>query len=107
MSRPRTVVIVLSAATAGGAASAVVRHIRGASMGRATPGGIVIGDAAVYDAGSRLVLGPFLRLIAADVAAAAPKSARVLEIGCGPGHLSIMLARRHGLDLTGLDLDPV
>jgi SAM-dependent methyltransferase len=106
MSRPRTVAIVSGAAAAVVAASAVARHVRGASIGRAVPGGIVIGDAAVYDAASRLVLGPFLRRIAADVAAAAPEGARVLEIGCGPGHLSIMLARRHGLDVTGLDLDP-
>lgn len=106
MSRPRTVAIVLGAATAGVAASVVLRHVRGASMGRAVPGGIVIGDAAVYDAASRLLFGPFFRQIAADIAAAAPEGARVLEIGCGPGHLSIMLARRHGLDLTGLDLDP-
>jgi SAM-dependent methyltransferase len=106
MSRPRTVAIVMGAATVAVAASAVVRHVRGASMGRAVGGGIVIGDAAVYDAASRLVLGPFLRWIAADIAAAAPDGARLLEIGCGPGHLSIMLARRHGLDVTGLDLDP-
>jgi SAM-dependent methyltransferase len=106
MSRPRTVAIVLGAATAVVAASAVVRHTREASRGRAVPGGIIIGDAAVYDAASRLVLGPFLRRIAADVAATAPEGARVLEIGCGPGHLSIMLARRHGLDVTGVDLDP-
>jgi SAM-dependent methyltransferase len=106
MSRPRTVAIVLGAATAVVAAFAIVRHVRGASGGRAIPGGIVIGDAAVYDAASRLALGPFFRRIADDVAAVAPEDSRVLEIGCGPGHLSIMLASRHGLDVTGLDLDP-
>ncbi len=70
------------------------------------PGGILIGDAVVYDAFSRLVLGPLFERIAADVAAVAPDGARVLEVGCGPGHLSILLARQHGLDVAGLDLDP-
>ena len=36
----------------------------------------------------------------------APEGARVLEVGCGPGHLSIRLARQHGLHTTALDLDP-
>jgi SAM-dependent methyltransferase len=35
----------------------------------------------------------------------APDGARVLEVGCGPGHLSTRLAH-HGFDVTGLDLDP-
>jgi cyclopropane fatty-acyl-phospholipid synthase-like methyltransferase len=76
-------------------------------MGRRVPGGILIGDAVVYDALShRLLLGSLFGRIAADVAAVAPDGARVLEVGCGPGHLSIRLARPHGLDVTGLDLDP-
>ena len=102
MGRRRSFLILLGAA----AAVAVVRHVRGAATGRRVPGGILIGDAVVYDAHSRLVLGSLFRRVAADVAAVAPEGARVLEVGCGPGHLSIRLARQDGLDVTGLDLDP-
>jgi ubiquinone/menaquinone biosynthesis C-methylase UbiE len=101
MGRPRRFVILLAAA---GAAVAVVHHGRRA-QGREVPGGILIGDAAVYDTMSRLVLGSLVGRIADDVAAVAPDRARVLEVGCGPGHLSIRLARQHGLEVTGLDLD--
>jgi SAM-dependent methyltransferase len=102
MGRPRRFVILLAAA---GAAVAVVRHGRRA-RGREVPGGILIGDAAVYDTMSRLVLSSLIGRIADDVAAVAPDRARVLEVGGGPGHLSIRLARQHGLQVTGLDLDP-
>jgi SAM-dependent methyltransferase len=96
------------AALAGAAAAAVavLRHGRHATRGHQVPGGILIGDAVLYDSLSRLLLGPFLGRIAADVAAVAPAGARVLEVGCGPGHLSIRLARRHGFEVSGLDLDP-
>jgi ubiquinone/menaquinone biosynthesis C-methylase UbiE len=70
------------------------------------PGGILISDAVVYDTLSRLLLGSLVERIAADVAAVACDGARVLEVGCGPGHLLIRLARQHGLEVTGLDLDP-
>jgi SAM-dependent methyltransferase len=103
MGRPRRLVILLGVAAA---AAAVVRHRRGTTMGRRVPGGILIGDAVVYDTLTRLVLGSFYGGIAADVAAAASPGARVLEVGCGPGHLSNRLARRNGLGVTGLDLDP-
>ena len=102
MGRPRRLVLLLGAAAA---AVAVLRHGRGAATGHRVPGGILIGDAVVYDTLSRL-LDPFFTGVAADVAVAAPHGARVLEVGCGPGHLSNRLARRHGLEVTGVDLDP-
>jgi len=101
--RPRTIAILLGAAAV---AVAVVRHGRRAAMGRTVPGGIVMGDTAVYDVLSRLLLGSFFGQIAADVAAVVPRGARVLEVGCGPGQLSIRMAREYGLDVSGLDLDP-
>jgi SAM-dependent methyltransferase len=107
--RPRKLVMLLGAVAAAAAGVAVVRHGRGAAKGREEQGGILIGDAAAYDAMSRLLFGSFFGPIADDVAVAAataPEGARVLEVGCGPGHLSVRLARRHGLDTTGLDLDP-
>ena len=105
MGRPRKFVIVILLGAAA-AAIAVVRHGQRAATGHRVPGGILIGDPVVYDALSRLLLGPLYRPIAANVAAVAPDGARVLEVGCGPGHLSIRLACQHGLDVTGLDLDP-
>src|SRR5215212_7782369 len=97
--RTRTLVMLLGAVAATAAVVAVVRHGRGAAKGRKVAGGILIGDALAYDEMSRLLFGSFFGPIAADVAAAAeavgeavgPDGARVLEVGCGPGHLSIRL----------------
>ncbi len=103
MVQPRKLVFLAGAAAA---ALAVLRHGRRVAQGHQASGGILIGDAVVYDALSRLLLGPFLARIAADVAAVALDGAQVLEVGCGPGHLSVQLAGQHRLEVTGLDLDP-
>lgn len=102
MGRQRTFLIVLGAAVA---AAAVMRRGQSAANGRRLPGGVVMADAPSYDIHSRPLLGSLFRSIAADIAAVAPEGARVLEVGCGPGQLSVRLAG-HGLDVTGLDLDP-
>jgi SAM-dependent methyltransferase len=98
----RRTLVLLGAATAG---FALLRHRAGA-LGRSVPGGILIGDVSAYDRMSRILLAPFFESIAADVAKAAAAGARVLEVGCGPGHLSVRMARDHGLEVTALDLDP-
>ena len=103
MVQPRKLVIVAGAAAT---ALVVLRHGRHATQGHQAPGGTLIGDAVLYDTLSRLLLSPLVKRIAADIASVAPADARVLEVGCGPGHLSIRLARQHGLEVTGLDLDP-
>jgi SAM-dependent methyltransferase len=99
MTKPRVFVTVLGISAL---AAVVARHVRG----RKVPGGLLIRDTRVYDTLSGPVLGSFYRRIAMDIASVAPASARVLEVGCGPGRLAISLARSHGFDVTGVDLDP-
>jgi ubiquinone/menaquinone biosynthesis C-methylase UbiE len=73
-----------------------------ASMSRSSMPG-----ARSYDLASRPFLGPVFDGISGEVASTAPPGAAVLDVGCGPGHLAIRLARRGGgLSVSGVDLDP-
>lgn len=104
MFRRRLAVVFATLATA--ASVTVARRIRGHVTGRHVPGGILISDPTGYDTHSRILFGSLLKSIAADIAASATPGTKVLEVGCGPGHLSVRLARDHDLHVTGLDLDP-
>ena len=86
-------------------AAALLLHRRAGSLGRPTAGGVLIGDAAAYDRVTGWLLGSFYDGIAADIAATAAPGASVLDVGCGPGHLTRRLAAL-GFDVTGIDLDP-
>lgn len=101
----RIIALAFGAAALVAVAIAVTRHLR-PRLGHAVPGGTLMNDAGAYDAWSRRLLGPLFRGIAADIAAGTPPNARILEVGCGPGHLSARLARDHDLDIIGVDLDP-
>ena len=87
------------------AAAALVLHRRSGSLGQPVAGGVLIADAAAYDRLTGWLLGSFYDSIAADIAATLPAGASVLDVGCGPGHLTSRLAAL-GFDATGIDLDP-
>src|SRR5262249_50951254 len=105
MSRVRWILVPAVALGAAFAATRLARRVRHGE-GVHAPGGILVRDSGAYDAMSRRFFGGLFRSIGGDVAAAVPAGARVLEVGSGPGYLSIALARDHGLEVTGLDLDP-
>lgn len=92
----------------GGATVAVgiMRHRIHASGSHVADGGVLVDDARAYDRMTRWLLWPFFARVAAEVAAVAADGARVLDVGCGPGHLALALTGRHGFDVTGVDLDP-
>jgi 2-polyprenyl-3-methyl-5-hydroxy-6-metoxy-1,4-benzoquinol methylase len=93
MVRTRKLMLLAGAAAA---AVAVMRRSRHAARGHTVAGGSLIGHAGLYDSLSRLLLGPLVKHIAADVAAVAPDGGQILEVGCGPGLLSLRLSRHHG-----------
>jgi SAM-dependent methyltransferase len=84
---------------------AMLIHRRAPALGREVEGGVLIAGASAYDRLSGWLLGSLYTGIAVDVAAVAGAGARVLDVGCGPGHLLERLAD-HGLQVTGIDLDP-
>jgi len=102
---------LIALASIGSAVAAVtiaVRRHGGIGHGRAghhVAGGTIMDDASFYDRTGRLLLGGFTRSIADDVARGLGPGARILDVGCGPGHLALELSDR-GFDVTGVDLDP-
>lgn len=99
--------VILAGAVAGlaVAAAALLPHRAARHATLETPDGVLLADASLYDRLMGLLFGGFYEGIARDVAAVARPGARVLDIGCGPGHVAAHLVRR-GLDVTGIDLDP-
>ncbi|HEY4751654.1 MAG TPA: class I SAM-dependent methyltransferase, partial [Candidatus Limnocylindrales bacterium] len=99
----RTLRRIVPAAIVAAAAAAAVMHLARRQAVEAE-GGILMADPGLYETMTGWLLGSFYSGVADDVAAAVPVGARVLDVGCGPGHLVRRLADR-GLDVTGIDLD--
>lgn len=89
----------------GAAAVVLARRVHRDAEERGAEGGVLMPEPRAYDAHSGRLMGSLYRAVAADVAAVAPPGSRVLEVGCGPGRLAILLAFEHRLDVTALDLD--
>ena len=103
MKRITKIAAITAAVAAAGAA--VVSHRPHGSLGHAVAGGILVGDASAYDRTTGLLLGTLYDGIARDIGGTLFLGAKVLDVGCGPGHLTRRLAAR-GFDVTGVDLDP-
>ncbi len=62
--------------------------------------------AGLYDAIAGWAMGGFYRRVAREVAEACP-AGRALDVGCGPGHLAVELARAApNLSVVGVDILP-
>ena len=99
----KSIGLVWALATAG-AVVAVMRHSHRAGSHDAD-GGAFVSNIRFYDKVSGLLLRSLFEGIADNITASVPEETRILEVGCGPGHLAVQLAQR-GFDTTGIDLDP-
>jgi SAM-dependent methyltransferase len=112
--RARTLVVAAAIGAAGALVwrAARTRGAPGPPAGDAAPVGWATcsaPSARAYELTFGLLLGGLYRRMAEDVASALAAIAEptVLEVGPGPGHLAVELARRvPGLRLTGVDVDP-
>jgi SAM-dependent methyltransferase len=94
-------------AVALGAVAAVVRHMHGPVGDRGdAQTDIEMGNVWLYDIVSRFLWAPMFRGIANDVASNLETDGRILEVGCGPGHLATRLALIPGTSVTATDIDP-
>lgn len=105
MNRSTRLLLLVGVPIVATAAGAALIHRNGRKLGVHTTEGILVGNAAMYDRLAGPLLGSFYTGVADDVLATAGPGARVLDVGCGPGHLLERLADR-GLAVAGIDLDP-